>query len=209
MFENSHTAEEKLQELLKQYGVTEIQDASDGLYFGYGTSPKCIFCFHKESEDGSKFQGNENNNKNIRVEVFPDYDVLRKNDKFFERMKNDCLEGECFERLGKLVDWYENGTDKNAPHPADMYYSESIDVVDDNSVWYLEDDIVQKPKLNLKPFDKVIVRRNHNDVWHIDLFSNMDKDKYVCLLQNKYEDCLPYNEETAKLIGTFKDYKES
>ncbi len=140
MFENSFTAEEKLQELLKQYGVTKTEEASDGLHFGYGISPKCVFCFHREFEDGSMFHGNENPNKNIRVEVFPDYDILRKNKKFFERMKYDCLEGGCYERLGKLVDWYENGTEKNAPHPADMYYSDSIDTIEDCSVWYLEND---------------------------------------------------------------------
>lgn len=209
MFENSHTAEEKLQELLKQYGVMETQDVSDGLYFGYGTSPKCIFCFHKESEDGSKFQGNENDNKNIRVEVFPDYDVLRKNDKFFERMKNDCLEGECYERLGKLVDWYENGTEKNAPHPADMYYSESIDVVDDNSVWYLEDDEVKKPQYAFKPFDKVITRDKDEDVWGCDIFSHINDCDYYACIGGSWEQCLPYNDKTAKLIGTNNEYKDN
>ena len=69
----------------------------------------CIFIFRREDKE-----------KYIRVEVFPSYEDLRKEKAFFERMKNDCLEGGCFERLGRLYDWYENGTKENAPHPAEL-----------------------------------------------------------------------------------------
>ena len=34
MFENANTAEEKLQELLKQSNVKDIQDCSEGLFWG-------------------------------------------------------------------------------------------------------------------------------------------------------------------------------
>lgn len=287
MFENSHTAEEKLQELLKQYGVTETQEVSEGLHFGYGTSPKCVFCFHRESEDGTMFHGNENDNKNIRVEIFPDYDTLRKNKKFFERMKYDCLEGGCYERLGKLVDWYENGTEKNVPHPADMYYSDSIDTVEDCSVWYLENDedcfdfgsvvidtyddnpfiyagkhcgiddqgdlILEhsrcwcskdkpseirlateeekqnsflrlqkagkcwnnetmtlenfKPKCEFKAFDKVLVRNYYTETWKCDFFSFMVGDKVNCIVNGAFKQCIHFNEETAKLIGTTDNWE--
>lgn len=210
MFENSHTAEEKLQELLQQYGVTKTEECSDGLHFGYGTPYKCIFCFHRESEDGTMPHENENDNKNIRVEVFPYYDILRKNKKFFEHMKKDCLENSCYERLGKLVDWYENGTEKNHPHPADMYYSDSIDVVDDKGIWYLEDDNVKKVKYDFKAFDRVVTRIDSDSVWTANIFSHIDeRGEYVTIgYESGYTYCLPFNEETAKLIGTTNDYNK-
>ncbi len=136
MFENSFTAEEKLQELLFLYGAGEIHDCSDGVHWSIGNSPKkCIIVFHKEAEDSGIISS-----KNIRVELFPDYEELRKNKFFVDCLKNDCLEGGCWERLGKLYDWVERGTEDNAPHPADMWYSNAIETIEDNATWYLEDD---------------------------------------------------------------------
>ena len=131
MFENANTAEEKLQELLKQSNVKDIEDCSEGLFWGIGNYPMkdCIFIFRREDKE-----------KYIRVEVFPSYEDLRKEKAFFERMKNDCLEGGCFERLGRLYDWYENGTKENAPHPADMFYADAIKTIEYKNVWNLEDD---------------------------------------------------------------------
>jgi hypothetical protein len=59
---------------------------------------------------------------------------------------------------------------------------------------------------NFKPFDKVIGRLN--GLWDIDFFSRFVKNSeyaYFCL-NGVYTECLPYNEETAKLIGTTNDY---
>lgn len=53
-----------------------------------------------------------------------------------------------------------------------------------------------------KPFDKVLVRCNEADKWSIDFFSHIDKGHYICSGDNWFKYCLPYNEETAKLIGT-------
>ena len=64
---------------------------------------------------------------------------------------------------------------------------------------------------DFKPFDKVVVK--DEGIWHIDFFESYDlsnkKFPYQCMASNwKY--CLPFNEETAKLIGTKDDYiKES
>ena len=65
-----------------------------------------------------------------------------------------------------------------------------------------------KPKWTPKPFDKVIVRDEDADTWVASLFSHMKGNRFVtinCCYGFSY--CLPYNEETAKLIGTTKDYK--
>ena len=64
-----------------------------------------------------------------------------------------------------------------------------------------------KPKWTPKPFDKVL-GRVFNDIWYCDFFSHMNDNIFVCIGE-EWDECLPYNEETAKLIGTINDYKEN
>lgn len=59
-----------------------------------------------------------------------------------------------------------------------------------------------KPKIELKPFDKVVVRCGEADKWSIDFFSYITSNGYICTGDAYFGYCLPYNEETAKLIGT-------
>lgn len=59
-----------------------------------------------------------------------------------------------------------------------------------------------KPKIEFKPFDKVVVRDTEHSTWCADLFSHIDEDyRYACVGAT-WSFCIPYNEETAKLIGT-------
>ena len=58
------------------------------------------------------------------------------------------------------------------------------------------------PNVELKPFDKVVVRCNEADKWSIDLFSYKVSNGYICTGDAWFGYCLPYNEETAKLVGT-------
>ena len=63
-----------------------------------------------------------------------------------------------------------------------------------------------KPKFDeLKPFDKVVVRCSEADRWSIDFFSYKVHNGYICTGDAWFGYCLPYNEETAKLMGTTKD----
>lgn len=64
-----------------------------------------------------------------------------------------------------------------------------------------------KPKWTPKPFDRVITRNTADDVWTANIFSHMDSHgEYVTIAcVGGYTHCIPYNEETAKLIGTTKD----
>ena len=60
-----------------------------------------------------------------------------------------------------------------------------------------------KPKFDeLKPFDKVVVRCSEADRWSIDFFSYKVHNGYICTGDAWFGYCLPYNEETAKLVGT-------
>ena len=64
-----------------------------------------------------------------------------------------------------------------------------------------------KPKFEFKPFDKVLVRCGKSDKWSIDFFSHKVSDGYICAGDTWFEYCLPYNDETAKLIGTTNNWK--
>lgn len=59
-----------------------------------------------------------------------------------------------------------------------------------------------------KPFDKVVCRCEDAN-WDADFFSYYSPEfvtaPYQCV-GNGYQYCLPYNEETAKLIGTTNEY---
>ena len=61
-----------------------------------------------------------------------------------------------------------------------------------------------KPKWTPKPFDRVITKVDVNSIWTANIFSHVDQHgKYVTIgCISGYTYCLPYNEETAKLIGT-------
>ena len=68
-----------------------------------------------------------------------------------------------------------------------------------------------KKEYNFKPFDKVVVRDSKLDTWTIDFFSYKDKsceEAPYTTINGWYTYCLPYNEETVKLIGTTYDYVE-
>ena len=58
-----------------------------------------------------------------------------------------------------------------------------------------------KPKWTPKPFDRVITR-TPDTPWTANFFSHIDSDGIKNCIDDRYLMCLPYNEETAKLIGT-------
>ena len=76
----------------------------------------------------------------------------------------------------------------------------------EGKVWDAEKKVILdlKPKVELKPFDKVLVRDSQSDKWRVNLFGYIDKDEYYhCALAN-WVYCIPYagNEH---LLGTTKD----
>jgi hypothetical protein len=66
-----------------------------------------------------------------------------------------------------------------------------------------------KPKCEFKPFDKVLGRNEKDAVWEAELFSHYKEESqypFCCIgFSRKY--CIPYNEETAHLLGTTDDWK--
>nr|DAO29782.1 MAG TPA: hypothetical protein [Bacteriophage sp.] len=64
-----------------------------------------------------------------------------------------------------------------------------------------------KLKWTPKPFDKVVVRCDKADKWSIDFFSYKVSNGYICTGDVWFGYCLPYNEETAHLLGTTDDWE--
>lgn len=61
-----------------------------------------------------------------------------------------------------------------------------------------------KPKVELKPFDKVLVRDFSKDKWSISFFSFKKEDLYVCINHCSWNQCIPYIGNES-LLGTTKD----
>ena len=69
-----------------------------------------------------------------------------------------------------------------------------------------------KPKVDeLKPFDKVLVRDGKNEIWEPAFFfrnlSHLNVYNYQTVGGESRVYCIPFNEETAKLIGTTDDWE--
>lgn len=66
-----------------------------------------------------------------------------------------------------------------------------------------------KPKCEFKPFDKVLGRNEKDAVWEAELFSHYKEESqypFCCIgFSRKY--CIPYNKETAHLLGTTDDWE--
>lgn len=75
--------------------------------------------------------------------------------------------------------------------------------------------VVDLPKkCEFKPFDKVLCRNSKDDTWEPDFFARLTRkeidytqsDKYLCV-GDLWMYCIPYNEETAHLLGTTDEWK--
>ncbi len=61
-----------------------------------------------------------------------------------------------------------------------------------------------KPKVELKPFDKVLIRDFEDQAWQVSLFSYKDSDSYYCCNGCSWNHCIPYIGNES-LLGTTKD----
>ena len=83
----------------------------------------------------------------------------------------------------------------------------------EGKVWDAEKKMIVnlKPKIELKPFDNVLVRHQKTEEWRANIFSHTDKTDeyldYVCV-NGRWEFCIPY-EGNESLLGTTKDVEVS
>ena len=61
-----------------------------------------------------------------------------------------------------------------------------------------------KPKVELKPFDRVLVRDFEDQAWQVSLFSYKDSDSYYCCNGCAWNQCISYIGNES-LLGTTKD----
>ena len=64
-----------------------------------------------------------------------------------------------------------------------------------------------KQEFEFKPFDKVLGRGCETDRWRADLFSHMNETGEFICIGYVWEECIPYNEQTAHLLGTTENYE--
>lgn len=70
-----------------------------------------------------------------------------------------------------------------------------------------------KNQFKFKPFDQVLVRYDEQSEWTAGIYSRIGKNitnatVHVCVGGGlPYNECIPYNEETAHLLGTTKPYE--
>lgn len=64
-----------------------------------------------------------------------------------------------------------------------------------------------KPKVELKPFDKVLSRRCSEDYWVLNFYSHKTDYYHICIDGSSNLYCIPYNEGTAHLLGTTDDWE--
>lgn len=82
----------------------------------------------------------------------------------------------------------------------------------ENKTWDAEKKAILdlKSKVELKPFDKVLVRHQKTEEWSANIFSHTDKTDeyldYVCV-NGRWEFCIPY-EGNESLLGTTKDVED-
>ena len=116
--------------------------------------------------------------------------------------------GVSFKRIRRIVYMLNNGYD--------MSELLSLSKKDDSFMFAEETDAKKKQVVDLKPkwitpkpFDRVITRGDNNDIWTANIFSHMNSyGEYVAIgCVGGYTYCLPYNDETAHLIGTADEWK--
>ena len=116
--------------------------------------------------------------------------------------------GVSFKRIRRIVYMLNNGYD--------MSELLSLSKKDDSFMFAEETDADKKQIVDLKPkwwtpkpFDRVITRGYNNDIWTANIFSHMNScGEYVTIgCAGGYHYCLPYNDETAHLLGTTDEWK--
>lgn len=76
----------------------------------------------------------------------------------------------------------------------------------ESKAWDAENKMVVdlKPKVELKPFDKVLVRDSKLDKWRANLFGYISKNGYYCCVYANWVYCIPYK-GNEHMLGTTKD----
>lgn len=140
-------------------------------------------------------------------------DLYRKNIRIFKEKKNGnniCWGkyyiGFSFNNEGKLIQTFKNYTadcssDRLATEEEKQQLFDAL--AKEGKAWDAEKKEVVglKPKVEFKPFDKVLVRDNEDDIWEVSLFGYKDELYYRCDNGIPWIQCIPYD-GNEHLLGT-------
>lgn len=166
--------------------------------------------------------GGKLNRETLEVEKtqpeFKDGDIVavdldRKNIRIFKEKKNEnniCFGkyyiGFSFNNEGKLIQTFKNYTadcssDRLATEEEKQQLFDAL--AKEGKAWDAEKKEVVglKPKVEFKPFDKVLVRDNEDDIWEVSLFGYKDELYYRCDNGIPWIQCIPYD-GNEHLLGT-------
>ena len=143
-------------------------------------------------------------------------DLDRKNIRIFKEKKNGnniCWGkyyiGFSFNNEGKLIQTFKNYTadcssDRLATDSEKQQLFSALEK--EGKAWNSnKKSIVDlKPKVEFKPFDKVLVRANGYNKWQVSLFGYKDGNCYYCCCGFGWSQCIPYIGNES-LLGTTKD----
>lgn len=137
---------------------------------------------------------------------------------------NVCIIKKCIDKIDNKYNYYAryNTQDKEINYDDWSYISPFAKFATDSEKQQLFDALAKegkawdaekkmivnlKPKVELKPFDNVLVRHQKTEEWRANIFSHTDKTDeyldYVCV-NGRWEFCIPY-EGNESLLGTTKD----
>ena len=106
-------------------------------------------------------------------------------------------------------DWVDGGIYRPATNEEKQQLFEAL--TKEGKAWDAEKKqiVALKPKIELKQFDKVLSRRCSEDYWVLNFYSHKSHktDYHICIDGSSNLYCIPYNEETAHLLGTTDDWE--
>ena len=146
-------------------------------------------------------------------------DLDRKNIRIFKEKKNGnniCWGkyyiGFSFNNEGKRIQTFKNYTadcssDRLATDSEKQQLFSALEK--EGKAWDAEKKMIVdlKPKCEFKPFDKVLSRRCSEDYWVLNFYSHKTDYYHICIDGSSNLYCIPYNEETAHLLGTTEDWE--
>lgn len=175
-----------------------------GIYYNY-ESAECLLFPSSRMRDWSKFfkRGDVVHNKNNNIYAIfegwanDDYAEFNTTINYYNIIKLFGTEEVCY------TDCFVKMSDKERTvfiTNAEKYYNGKYN----HDTLQVEPVKLEVP-LNLKSFDKVLVRNDPSQKWTVDIFSYYNREDnnfpYQCV-GNCYRYCIPYTEQTAHLVGT-------
>ena len=122
----------------------------------------------------------------------------RANSYVFFNINNNRISYDVLDKIEK---------DRNIHLATDSEKKQLFDAIEkDGKAWdsYKKAVVDLKPEVELKPFDKVLVRDFESKAWQVSLFSYKDSDSYYCCNGCAWDRCIPYIGNES-LLGTTKD----